>query len=211
MSKELEPWEQCPNIWSNEKQYFNWIRGAMRKAWCRHPVKISYMHLHRFKAPLGKKTFKNPEGTMIWATVCETCNKVKKEGETEVDHKVRAGGCKSWDEFNIWIRSLLHINHNSLAIICKPCHHIKSYAEQHDMTFDEAKLAKKVIAFMKQSAGLQTLWLSSRGYRDGDIANEKARKLSYANYLKGFDCKGKCKRRCGTCTTRSKQMKDEED
>lgn len=183
---ELEPWEQCPDVWANEKQYFNWIRGAMRKAWCRHPVKVSYMNLHRFKAPLGKVTFKNPKGTMIWATTCETCGKVHKVGNTEVDHKARAGGCKSWDEFNVWIRSLLHINHESLAIICKPCHYIKSYAEQHDLTFEEARIAKRAIAFMKQKLPGQVAWFVRHGYKatDAAISNDKKRKALYIQFLK---------------------------
>jgi len=184
--KELEPWEQCPDVSSNEKQYFNWIRAAMRKAWCRHPVKVSYMNLHRFKAPLGKKTFKHPKGTMIWATTCETCGKVHKVGNTEVDHKARAGGCKSWDEFNVWIRSLLHINHDSLAIICKPCHYIKSYAEQHDLTFEEARIAKRAIAFMKQKLPGQVAWFVRHGYKatDAAISNDKKRKALYIQFLK---------------------------
>lgn len=182
----LEPWEQCPDVWETEAQYFNWIRGAMRKAWCRHPVKISYMHLHRFKAPLGRVTFKYPKGTPVWCTHCETCGKLFKEGQTEVDHKARAGGCKSWDEFNVWIKSLLHINHDSLAIICKPCHYIKSYAEQHDLTFNEAKIAKKAIAFMKQTLPQQVSWFVKHGYKatDKSISNATKRKAAYKQYLK---------------------------
>lgn len=185
--KELEPWECLPDVWPTQAAYFNWIRGAMRKAWCRHPVKISYMHLHRFKAPLGKVTFKAPKGTMIWATTCETCHKVFKEGQTEVDHKARAGGCKSWDEFNVWIKGLLHINHNSLAIICKPCHYIKSYAEQHSLTFEQAKLAKKVIRFMNQPAGPQIKWLLAKGFSEVDVKNEASRKATYTRYLQAID------------------------
>lgn len=185
--RQLEPWQQCPDVWKTEASYFNWIRGAMRKAWCRHPVKVSYMNLHRFKAPLGKRTFKHPEGQMIWATICETCNKVKKVGETEVDHIQRAGGCKSWEEFNPWIRSLLHINHASLAIVCKTCHRIKSYAEQHDLTFEEAKLAKKAIAFMKQTSSKQIAWLMAKGFDEPDVKNVKTRKAAYTRYLKAIE------------------------
>lgn len=182
--KPLEPWEQLPDVWPTEASYFNWIRGAMRKAWCRHPVKVSYMNKHRFKAPLGRVTFKHPEGTPVWATHCETCGKLKKVGDTEVDHIVRAGGCKSWEEFYPWIKSLLHINHESLAIICKTCHRIKSYAEQHNLTFEEAKLAKKVIAFMKQKASVQTRCLHSYGFDISKLTNEKLRKAAYTQHLK---------------------------
>jgi hypothetical protein len=179
---DLEPWECC-DAWETEAQYFNWIRGAMRKAWCRHPVKITYMNAHRFKAPLGKITFKYPNGTPVWATHCETCGKLFKVGKCEVDHKARAGGCKSWDEFNVWIKSLLHINLESLAIICKPCHYIKSYAEQHDMTFEEARIAKKAIAFMKQKAPAQIKWLEAKGFSSVDTQNETNRKAAYTRYL----------------------------
>lgn len=185
--KPLEPWMQLPEVWPTEASYFNWIRGAMRKAWCRHPVKVSYMNLHRFKAPLGRVTFKHPKGTPVWATHCETCGKLKKVGDTEVDHIVRAGGCKSWEEFYPWIKSLLHINHESLAIICKTCHRIKSYAEQHNLTFEEAKLAKKVIAFMKQPSSFQRKWLYQKGFGIEDVRNEKARKAAYTRYLKAIE------------------------
>lgn len=180
----LEPWEQCPDVWKNEAQYFNWIRGAMRKAWCRHPVKVTYMNLRRFKAPLGKVTFKYPQGTPIWCTHCETCGKLKKVGDTEVDHLARAGGCKSWEEFNVWIKSLLHINHAGLAIICKPCHYIKSYSEQHDITFEEARICKKAIAFMKQAGPQQMRWFRSHGYIDAHTSNAAKRKAAYIQYLK---------------------------
>ncbi len=183
-AKDLEPWEQCPDIWKSEAAYFNWIRGAMRKAWSRHPVKITYMHLHRFKHPLGRVTFKHPEGTPIWCTHCETCGKLCKEGDTEVDHLARAGGCKSWDEFNVWIKSLLHINHAGLAIICKPCHYIKSYSEQHDITFEEARIAKRAIAFMKQPAALQLQWFASKHFDADAVRNTKTRKAAYIQYLK---------------------------
>lgn len=184
MSKELEPWEQLPDVWKSEAAYFNWIRGAMRKAWCRHPIKVAYMNKNRFKAPMGKKTFKNPDGQMVWATTCETCHKVHKVGNTEVDHIVRAGGCKSWEEFNPWIKSLLHINFNGLAIICKPCHRIKSYAEQHSISFEEAKLRKRVIAFMKQTASQQIAWFQRQQFDPDAYKNAKARKETYTYYLR---------------------------
>lgn len=183
--KDLEPWECCADVWKSEAAYFNWIRGAMRKAWCRHPVKISYMHLHRFKAPLGKPTFRFPDGKPVWATHCETCHKLFKEGQTEVDHVQRAGSFQGWEDFERWMHSLMHINHDSLEIICKPCHRIKSYAEQHGMSFEDAKVAKKVIAFMKQAAASQLRWLRHRGFGEADTNNAANRKAAYTRYLKG--------------------------
>ena len=187
MSKPLEPWEQCSDVWKTKAAFFNWMRGQMRRAWVRHPVKVSYMNLHRFKAPLGKKTFKAPKGQMIWATTCETCHKVHKVGNTEVDHVHRAGSFQGWDDFEKWMHSLMHINHDSIEIICKPCHRIKSYAEQHDLSFEDAKLAKKVIAFMKQKASAQLRCLHSYGFDMSKLTNAAKRKAAYTEYLRGIN------------------------
>lgn len=186
MSKPLEPWETCPDVWPSKAAFFNWMRGQMRRAWVRHPVKISYMHLHRFKAPLGKPTFKFPEGKPVWATHCETCHKLFKEGQTEIDHVQGAGSFKGWYDFEEWMHGLMHINHDSIEIICKPCHYIKSYAEKHGLSFEDAKLAKKVIAFMKQCSSKQTAWLYQKGFGIEDVRNAVVRKAAYTRYLKAI-------------------------
>ena len=35
-----EPWEQCPDVWKTKAMFFQWMRGQMRRAWSRHPVKV---------------------------------------------------------------------------------------------------------------------------------------------------------------------------
>lgn len=181
--KPLEPWQQCADVWKTKAAFFNWMRGQMRRAWVRHPVKVSYMRLHRFKAPLGKPTFKFPDGKMIWATHCETCGKLCKEGDTEVDHVKGAGSFQGWEDFERWMHGLMHINHDSLEIICKPCHRIKSYADQHHLSFEDAKLEKKVIAFCKQKASVQSRKLHTYGYPISKITNAKMRREAYKHYL----------------------------
>ena len=177
----LEPWEQCPDVWKTKAAFFQWMRGQMRRAWSRHPVKVSYMHEHRKRVPLGRITFKNPEG-LVWGCQCEHCHQEFKQTECEVDHIEAAGSFKGWEDFEAWMTKLMHINWNSIRIVCKECHRIISYAERMGYTFEEAKLEKQVIAFTKLSVESQT---NKLGFYmgEGDYSNAKKRRAAYKKYL----------------------------
>lgn len=175
----LEPWEQCPDVWKTKAMFFQWMRGQMRRAWSRHPVKVSYMHAHRERVPLGRITRKNPKG-LVWGCRCEHCNNLFKQTECEVDHIEAAGSFKGWEDFEAWMVKLMHINWNSIRVVCKECHRIISYAERMKITFEEAKLEKEVIAFTNTKTPNQHKVLALLGLPHG---NAKERRAAYKKYL----------------------------
>jgi len=176
-----EPWEELPDVWKDAKAYFIWLRGQMRRAWSRHPIKIEYMKSQRVRAPLGKKTKRNPTGE-VWAAKCEICNGLFRQTETEVDHIEEAGGFKDWNEFNNWLYKLLHINFDSIRIVCKPCHRILTHAARMGITFEEAAIEKEAIAFSKMSVKDQNKKLKELKLEIG--SNAKLKKEIYKEYLK---------------------------
>ena len=181
-AKHLEPWEQCPTVWKTKAQFFQWMRGQMRKAWSRHPVKVSYMSNHRERVPLGRKTDKNPQG-LVWGCRCEHCNELFKQTECEVDHIHAAGSFKGWEDFEAWMHKLMHINWDGIRVVCKTCHRIISYAERMGITFAEAKLEKEVIAFTKQSVHMQNMdMIMLLGKAHGNT-NAKQRRAAYKKLL----------------------------
>lgn len=182
VSVALEPWEQCPDVWKTKPAFFQWMRGQMRRAWSRHPVKVSYMHNHRERVPLGRKTEKNPTG-LVWGCRCEHCNNLFKQVECEVDHIEAAGSFKGWEDFEAWMVKLMHINWNSIRVVCKECHRIISYAERTGKTFDEAKLEKEVIAFTKNNPKIQLGMLQAVGIDTTHVTNAKQRRAAYKEYL----------------------------
>ena len=175
-----EPWEQCPDVWKTKAAFFQWMRGQMRRAWSRHPVKVAYMHQHRKRVPLGRITTKNPEG-LVWGCQCEHCKQEFKQTECEVDHIDAAGSFKGWEDFEAWMTKLMHINFDSIRIVCKECHRIISYAERMGYTFEEAKLEKEVIAFTKLPIKRQKFLLGSECY----ATNAKERRAYYKLMLQG--------------------------
>jgi len=176
----LEPWQQCPDVWKTEAQFFIWMRGQMRRAWSRHPVKLSYMHQHRKRVPLGRVTKSNPEG-LVWGCQCEHCKQEFKQTECEVDHMNAAGSFKGWEDFEVWMTKLMHINFDSIRIVCKGCHRIISYAERMGITFEEAKLEKEVIAFTKWPISHQVSCLVE--FSSGQYGNAKQRRAAYKKLL----------------------------
>lgn len=177
-----EPWEQCPDVWKTKAQFFQWMRGQMRRAWSRHPVKVAYMAKHRVRAPLGRVTVKNPKG-LVWGCQCEHCKQEFKQTECEVDHIDAAGSFKGWEDFEAWMHKLMHINFDSIRIVCKECHRIISYAERMGISFEEAKLEKKVIAFGLLKPAVQRKRLDALELVGNCQANKDSRKATYRQYL----------------------------
>ena len=176
----LEPWEQCPTVWKTKAAFFLWMRGQMRRAWSRHPVKVSYMQANRLRVPLGRVTPKNPKG-LVWGCKCEHCQQLFKQVECEVDHINEAGSFKGWEDFEAWMHKLMHINWDSIRIVCKTCHRIISYAARMGISFEEARLIKVAIVFSKLPIKTQNEMLEAVGITG--VTNAKARRAAYQKHL----------------------------
>ena len=188
-SDKLMPWEQLPDVWKTKAAYFAWLRGQMRKAWSRHPIKNAYKMSRRTRAPVGKKLDKaTGQPAEVWALPCDQCKCIFPQGQVEVDHIIRAGSFRDWDECEQWLMGLMQINFASLQLLCKPCHKIKSYAETHNVSFEDASAEKAAIAWLKGTpVPIQKNFLLERGFVMEDIASIKTRRAAYVQYFKCKD------------------------
>lgn len=185
-SSAKEPWEALPEVWPTPAKYFQWVRNQMRRAWSRHPIKVAYKKAHRERGCLGKKTKTNPTG-VVWCSRCEQCGVLHREANTEVDHIEQAGSFRHWGEFLSWMQRLMHISFDSIRVVCKPCHKIITHATKKGMTFEEAKLDKRVIAFGKLPAKEQMSVLRTKNVDGPHTPNAVQRKIMYRQYLEGLD------------------------
>lgn len=181
----LMPWEQLPKVWKTKAMYFQWLRGQMRKAWSRHPVKIAYKNSRRTREAVGKKLDKSTgKPALVWALPCDQCGFVFPQGEVEVDHIIRAGSFREWEDCEHWLMSLMQISFDDLQLLCKPCHKIKSYAETHNMTFGEATAQKAAIKWLKDNTPAQQIkFLLSKGCSAAECKTLKMRRMSYVYYF----------------------------
>lgn len=152
MTKIKEPWGEG-HPWKSSTAFFTYLRGCLRKAWMRHPVKLNLIKNQRkqIKNP-------NPRGNKptVWGFECELCNKdyVAKEGQ--VDHRVGAGKLTKTEDIQGFTERLLYVTEDDLRYICKSCHGIVTLSERRGISFEEAAVEKRVISFGKLKAAQQS-------------------------------------------------------
>ena len=115
--------------------------------------------------------------------VCHYCSESFGKSALEVDHVKQAGQCNSWETAQQFLRNLLDCNDN-WVLACKPCHKIKSYSEAHDLTFEEARQAKKVIEIMKQPVKSILAFCQDYEYDVSTLTNAAKRKQAVQSILR---------------------------
>lgn len=153
MSK--KPWEIPNSPWKDEKAYYNWLRGSIRRIWSRHPVKISYKQQRRYKAPVGRN------GKEVWVSDCEMCGEQSRS--CDVDHLHGGYGFTDWQSFTEWAKMILWVTYDDIRELCPECHAVVTLSQRLGISTEEARLVKKVIAMEKDKSLKQ--WLEDRGVK----------------------------------------------
>ena len=156
----------------SDKKLCSIARASVRNAWLKHPVKISFLMLRTY-ADMDMST------RTKWLVDCEMCGIPHKQSDVQVDHKKGEHSLKEIDDIVPFMRSILGVCHDDLAILCIPCHEAKTYAERYDMSIDDAFAEKAVIAKCKQPVAKQKKELLKHGFVAKDITNGDKRRECY--------------------------------
>lgn len=115
-----------------EAAFFGRIRGALRKtfaAWV--PMKQALIASRRPSQRTDRPMLK-------FEYECASCHQwfaLKEEGPegkklVQVDHKLRAGSLRSYEDLPGWIARLTDEDPNAYQIVCIPCHQLKTNEER---------------------------------------------------------------------------------
>lgn len=135
------PWEIPNSPWKDEKAYYNWLRGSIRRIWSRHPVKISYKQQRRYKAPVGRN------GKEVWVSDCEMCGAQSRS--CDVDHLHGGYGFTDWQSFTEWAKMILWVTYEDIRELCPECHAAVTLSQRLGTPVEEARLVKVVIQMEK--------------------------------------------------------------
>ena len=142
---------EMPHVWKTESAFMSWLRGGIRRMWSKHPVRIEFMKQNRIRIPNPNKNGKAKE---VWGGVCALTGELTPQTSLEVDHKKGNHSLRSIDDIQSFVESILLVTFDDLQLVSKDAHKIKSYAEKHNMTFNEAKVHKEVIEICKDKQKL---------------------------------------------------------
>ena len=160
---------------ASESSMLSVVRGAVRKAWMRHPTKLSFLARERVYVGDVPESCR-PSGLRAnskWLYLCNICDNYFLLKDIEVDHIKGEHTLKDLESLPKFTSSVLGISWNDLQILCKDCHQVKTYAERYDMSFQEALLEKEVISVMNLKASGQRSWLKKRGITPASNAEKR--------------------------------------
>ena len=145
-----------------EKHVISVVRSAIRSAWMKSDVKLAFLY---------SKTIPDmdPNTRTKWLYKCEICEKLFRENEVECDHRTGHHVFTKLEEFETYFNNILMVSADDLQILCKDnpkkghtgCHSIKTLSESHSMSFEDARVEKKVIEICKKKASEIDVWLKS--------------------------------------------------
>ena len=166
----IEPWEKYPHIWKSKAAFFTYLRGALRKAvWNMYPPKLDFKN---------KNCYPPPEGMITRAksgTYCALSGEWVGKSASEVDHLRGNASLKGWEDVLPFLEHLcLRCEGDNLQLVTKEAHKIKSYAEKHNISYEEAAISKKAIAICK---GDVKLWLEQRGVTPASNATKRRQQV----------------------------------
>lgn len=182
-----KPWEWS-DVWDNESQFLVWLRGQLRQIWSDYPVRVTFKEEQcvavteemREKYGLHRQTKK--------AAQCVHCKNWFAKSKLEVDHIVQAGSMTKMEDVERYLMEGLLCSPLNMQLTCKPCHKIKSYAERQGMTFEEARIEKEVIAWLKEhNVTQQKEILTLAGFTDEEMKNAGNRRKSARRLLSKGD------------------------
>ncbi len=166
---------------ATEKHNVAVIRSAIRMAWMKSDVKLSFLH--------QRTVIDNNTATRTkWLYRCEQCDKLFPQSQVEIDHRHGNHTFTSVAQFQNYYDNILNVCWDDLQLLCIPCHQTKTLMESHGLTFEEAQLEKRVIAACKGTAAVVKKWMIQRGMTPATTAPN--RRLQIKDYLsKEATCK----------------------
>lgn len=144
MNIKRKPWEEYPHLWKTESAFWTYVRGSLRRAlWDKSPIKLSFKNEECELPPIDytgrAKSGKHCALSGVW----------EGKSKLEVDHKIGNVSLRSWEDLLPFILHLIP-EPNTLQLVTKEAHKIKSYAEKHGISFERAAAEKKAIEIQKE-------------------------------------------------------------
>lgn len=168
--------EENKDVWKSESAFFSYIRGCVRLAWMKNPVKLK--KLQSSKKLILNPNYGKPRNTRqhIYGATCEICKNDFPMKEVEVDH-INGGNysLRSIDDIQGFFESIVLVTDDDLRIVCKGCHGSLSYAAKEGISFERAVIMKQVIELVKTNKDVDKL--KELGVVDIPTTKQKRREL----------------------------------
>ena len=146
MVTKKEPWGYPGSPWKNSVAFYTYLRGCLRSAWSRNPIKHNLIKKQRRQIPNPNK---NGKKATVWGADCAMCDGEFPISQIQVDHINPAGSLQCKEDIPGFVERLLFVTEDDLRLVCKGCNSALAYADKHGIPYEEALLLKQVIQMEK--------------------------------------------------------------
>lgn len=141
---------------SSERKMLTAVRGAIRQSWMKSPTKLAYLYM---------KTVPDMDDSTRtkWKIQCECCGEWFKLNEIQIDHVQGNNSFSKIEDFESYFNNILMVGFDGLQALCaENCHPLKTLSESLNISLQDAKIEREVIALCKLKASEQDAWLKER-------------------------------------------------
>lgn len=151
MAKIDEMLNRYPHIWKTKASLMSYLRGGLRRScWLKHPVKLEFIKNNRERIPNP-----NPRGKVdtVWGGRCNVCKNLFVQSKLAVDHiREFSASLKDIEDIQTFVELITLVTEDDLQFVCKDCHENISYSQKIGCSFEEARVRKKHILYVKEKA-----------------------------------------------------------
>ena len=164
LEKELKRMSEAYNI--PEKEVVSWWRSAVRQMFSNSIFYRKYIEdsstLVVNENPRSKKRY-----PMVKRFTCAICGEQIGSGDLEVDHLEGGNSNKSLSDADSFIKAIMFVTPDDIQVLCKDkhkvvnkkktlvkfgCHSYKTLQQKVGCSFEEAKVRKQYLLFVKENS-----------------------------------------------------------
>ena len=159
----INPWETPEGkvVWKTEAQYWQWLRGALRRLWSDYPLRKVWKQSQLRPVTKEEREAKLYHSSTKNVGQCSFCKEWMAGSKLECDHLVESDGCTSKETAESFLWHCGGLTAKDFRLACKPCHKTQSYSQRSGLSFEDSLIEKQVIAICK--AKEDKSWLLSKG------------------------------------------------
>lgn len=154
-----KPWltPEGIKIWKSESQYWQWLRGSLRRLWGDYPLRKQWKADQLRPITQEEKDSKKFHPSTKNLGQCFYCQEWFAGSKLECDHKTPSDGCRTKETAESFLWYCGGGTGDDWVLSCKPCHKVKTNSERKGLSMEESRIDKEVIAIM--TAKIDRQWL----------------------------------------------------
>lgn len=153
------------------------IRSAVRKKWMFSNTKLAFIQSKSIPDydTNTRRRFK---------IQCNICKQWFTKTDVDVDHIHGEHKFTELSQAMDWTNSILTVGFSDLQMLCNiTCHPIKTLAESQHISFEQATILKKVIAWENDKSIDHKQFLIDVGFKESEVSNKPKRRILYTSHI----------------------------